>query len=141
MSKKRILVVEDEASVIKILTRRLETSGYEVLAAFDGAEGLEKALSEKPDLIVSDIMMPKMDGYTFIKKLRANPAGVHIPVIILTAKDKMQDLFLFQGVKDCDYLVKPFESEELLDRIAKLLQRVQTYLPPESQPGASAPSS
>ena len=140
MSKKRILVVEDEASVIKILTRRLEASGYEVLAAFDGAEGLDKALSEKPDLIVSDIMMPKMDGYTFIKKLRADPSGLHIPVIILTAKDKMQDLFLFQGVQDCDYLVKPFESEELLDRIAKLLQRVQTYLPPESQPGASTPS-
>jgi two-component system alkaline phosphatase synthesis response regulator PhoP len=134
MAKNKILVVEDEPSIIKILTRRLQTSEYEVLTAFDGAEGLEKALAERPDLIISDIMMPRMDGYTFVKQLREHPDGVRIPVIILTAKEKMQDLFYFQGVRDCDYIVKPFETEALLAKITQLLARVKTYLEPGSQP-------
>jgi DNA-binding response OmpR family regulator len=136
MAKKRILVVEDEASILKILSRRLEASNYEVSAALDGQEGLQKALADPPDLIISDVMMPNMDGYTFIKKLRTDPRGAKIPVIILTAKEHLQDLFYFEGVPDCDYVVKPFQSEELLARIAKVLDRVQTHLqgPAKTEP-------
>jgi two-component system alkaline phosphatase synthesis response regulator PhoP len=140
---KKILVVEDEPSIIKILTRRLQTSEYEVITAFDGAEGLEKALKERPDLIISDIMMPRMDGYTFVKQLREDSYGAKIPVLILTAKEKLHDLFFFQGVRHCDYIVKPFETEELLKKISELLERVKAYLEPGSspQPDPGAPSS
>jgi DNA-binding response OmpR family regulator len=127
MAKKKVLVVDDEPSVLKVLTRRLATQNYDVVTAADGLEGLEKALADKPDVIISDIMMPGMDGYTFIKKLRANPALAAIPVIILTAKEKMQDLFLFEGIKNCDYIVKPFEGDELIARLAQLLERVKTH--------------
>ena len=141
MANKKILVVDDEPSVLKILTRRLEINQYEVLTATDGLEGLDRAMTEQPDLIISDIMMPNMDGYTFVRKVRAHPQLSRVPVIILTAKDKMQDLFVFQGVKDCDYIVKPFESDELLNKIKELLARVETYLGP-SDPGGppSGPS-
>ena len=128
MAKKKILVVDDEPSVLKVLKRRLESKNYDVLTAEDGLDGLEKALEGKPDLIISDIMMPTMDGYTFIKKLKAKPGLARIPVIILTAKEKMQDLFLFEGIKGCDYIVKPFETEELLNKISQLLQRVEEHL-------------
>jgi DNA-binding response OmpR family regulator len=140
MTKRKILVVDDEEDIIMTLTRRLEANNYEVITARDGAEGLEKTLNEKPDLIISDIMMPQMDGYTFIKKLRAERFAAHIPVIILTAKEKMQDLFLFQGVKDCDYLVKPFEAANLLQKIEQLLERVRTYvgLGPQTETGHPA---
>ena len=67
MAKKKILVVDDEPSVLKVLRRRLESKGYDVITAEDGLEGLEKASEQRPDLIISDIMMPTMDGYTFIK--------------------------------------------------------------------------
>ena len=131
-SKTRILLVDDEASVLKVVKRRLETVGYDVSTAMDGQEGLQKAVTEKPDLIITDIMMPVMDGYTMVTKLRAEPTCARIPVIVLSAKDQMKDLFLFKGIKDCDYIVKPFISEELLTHIEKLLARVQTYLPPSS---------
>jgi DNA-binding response OmpR family regulator len=135
MAKKKILLVDDEPSVLKIVTRRLELNHYEVITATDGLEGLDRAMTDKPDLIISDIMMPNMDGYTFIRKVRSQPALARTPVIILTAKDRMQDLFLFQGVKDCDYIVKPFESDHLLQKISELLARVDGYL----GPGASTP--
>ena len=135
MAKKKILLVDDEPSVLKILTRRLETNHYEVITATDGLEGLDRAMADKPDLIISDIMMPNMDGYTFVRKVRAHPPLSRVPVIILTAKDKMQELFMFQGVKDCDYLVKPFESEDLLKKIQELLARVETYLGPGEPSG------
>lgn len=134
MANKKILLVDDEPSVLKILTKRLEVNHYDVVTATDGAQALDLVPNIKPDLIISDIMMPNMDGYTFITKLRNQSAHAHIPVIILTAKDKMQDLFLFQGVKACDYVVKPFETEELLKKISQLLDRVQTYLGPDSPP-------
>ena len=139
MAKKKILVVDDEPSVLKVLKRRLESKNYEVITAEDGLEGLEKALEQRPDLVISDIMMPTMDGYTFIKKLKAKPGLSDVPILILTAKEKMQDLFLFEGIKACDYIVKPFETEELLNKITQLLQRVDEHLGSGTS-GGSAPS-
>ena len=137
MEKKKILLVEDEPSIVKVVKRRLELQGYEVFTAPDGAEGLEAARRERPDLIISDIMMPKMDGYTMIKALRADPATARLPIIILTAKPKMQDLFFFEGVRDMDYIVKPFQTDEMLQKVEQLLARVHTYL--ESGPQTAPP--
>ena len=139
MAKKKILVVDDEPSVLKVLKRRLESKNYDVITAEDGLEGLEKALEQRPDLVISDIMMPTMDGYTFIKKLKAKPGLSRVPILILTAKEKMQDLFLFEGIKACDYIVKPFETEDLLNKITQLLQRVDEHLGSGTS-GGSAPS-
>ena len=138
MSRKKILLVDDEPSVLKTVTRRLQMNQYDVITASDGLEGLDRAMVDKPDLIISDVMMPNMDGYTFVNKLRSKPNLAHIPVIILTAKDKMQDLFLFQGIKHYDYIVKPFESDELLQKITQLLARVETYLGPDTPPVKNA---
>lgn len=119
MSKK-ILVIDDEPELVKALKIRFESKGYKVAQASDGEEGIKKIQGEKPDLIVLDIMMPAMDGYTFAREVRFNPGTKHIPVIILTAKEKMKDLFEIEGIKE--YIVKPFEYQELLDRIEKLLK-------------------
>lgn len=123
MVKKRILVVDDEPELVKALKIRLESARYEVITAHDGEEGIMKAREENPDLIILDIMMPKMDGFTTLKELkkRCKESDKPLPpVIVLTAKEKMQDLFAIEGVKD--YVVKPFEHQDLLDRIVKLLK-------------------
>ncbi len=116
--KKKILVVDDELQGVEKLTTRLEAHGYKVVAAFDGKEALEKVAKEKPDLIILDILMPKMDGYTFVKemkKLREKP-----PVIVVSARSEMADLFELEGVTN--YLVKPFDSEELIKKIEENLK-------------------
>ena len=117
MSKKKILVIDDELELVDMLKIRLEANNYEVVTAGDGEEGMAKAKSEKPDLIILDIMMPKKDGYTFIKEMRAEQGIKSTPVVILTAKAKMKDLFAIEGAKD--YIVKPFEATELLEKIAR----------------------
>lgn len=111
----KILVIDDEPNIISILTSRLEANNYDVVAASNGEEGLEKVESESPDLIIVDILMPKMDGLTFVKQVKKS--GKEIPIIILTAKPGMKDLFSMEGVKD--YVVKPFTAEELLEKIEK----------------------
>ncbi|MBU1147494.1 MAG: response regulator [Candidatus Omnitrophica bacterium] len=117
---KKILVIDDEPDVVKVVTSRLEANGYEVITANDGDAGLEKLKSEGADLIILDVMMPRMDGYTFVKKIRADDSIPKVPVIILTAKDRMKDLFEIEGIKD--YLVKPFDSKELLEKVKKYLK-------------------
>ena len=116
---KKILVVDDEPAIVKLVKLRLEAEHYEVVTAPDGASALAKTESEKPDLIVLDIRMPQMDGYTFVKNLQRNENGKGIPVIMLTAHEKMEELFAIEGVTD--YVVKPFKSEELLVKVKKIL--------------------
>ena len=117
---KKILIIDDEIELVKGLTIILESKGYKTVPAYDGEGGMKKLEEENPDLIVLDIMMPKMDGYTFVRKIKAKKSTEKIPIIILTAKDKMEDLFELEGVKD--YVVKPFEHQDLLNRIEKLLK-------------------
>ncbi|MFH1645030.1 MAG: response regulator [Candidatus Omnitrophota bacterium] len=119
MDKKKILVVDDEPQLLAVLKTRLESNNYEVITAVDGEDGMEKLVKEMPDLILLDIKMPKKDGYTFVKEMRANRDVKGTPVIILTARDKMKDLFAMEGIKE--YIVKPFKSEELLESISKCL--------------------
>lgn len=116
MSKK-ILLIEDVADIVTMVLPRLRNQGYEVIVANDGVDGLEKVMTEKPDLIILDVLMPKMDGYTFIKEFKKIGTLEATPVIVLTAQDKLQDIFKQEGIKD--YIVKPFEAAELLDAIKK----------------------
>ncbi|MFA5059695.1 MAG: response regulator [Candidatus Omnitrophota bacterium] len=116
---KTILVVDDERDIVNTLKARLEANQYKVLTAYDGDEGLKSVDQENPDLIILDIGMPKMDGYTFVRELRSNDLTSRIPVVILTAKDRLQDIFKLEGVKD--YIVKPYDSADLLSRVKKIL--------------------
>lgn len=120
----KILVIDDEAEFNEMLCIRLEkTGGYETLKAFDGEEGLKSAQENKPDLIILDVMMPRMNGFEVFKHLKDNPATNHIPVVILTASanpDTAKSL-IENGVTE--YVTKPFEAKELLGKIAKLLKK------------------
>lgn len=122
MDKKRILVVDDEAELVKAIEIRLKQADYEVLTAYDGQEGLDKAQKERPDLIVLDLMMPKMDGYKVCGLLKADSRYNKIPIIMLTAKAQEEDMKLGKEVGADAYIMKPFESEVLLSKIKELLQ-------------------
>lgn len=122
MNRKKILVVDDEKDLVVILEARLEAAGYEVIAAFDGAQALEKVKEKKPDLILLDVMMPKMDGYQVCRLLKFDEKSKEIPVIMLTARGQPGDKKLGQQVGVDDYMVKPFENEELLRKIETWLK-------------------
>jgi len=119
MSGKKILIVDDDPEMIELVKTRLEANAYEVVTAADGLEALEKVDKENPDLIILDIKMAKVDGYTTLHRLKDKEKGKSIPVIILTGYDKMKDLFELEGVSD--YIVKPFDDQDFLLRVAKAL--------------------
>ena len=119
----RILVVEDELPMRTVLRDCLERQGYRVLVAVDGAQGLEKALSEKPDLIILDVMMPRLDGFAVCAELRR--LTVVAPILILTAKGRVEDRVRGLDSGADDFLVKPFSREELLARVRALWRRLQ----------------
>ena len=121
MVKKKILVVDDEADLVELVTIRLEANGYEVVMANSGLEGLSKASSEVPDLIILDIGMAEMDGYTVLQKLRGEEKTKDIPVIMLTAYAKMKSLFEMEGISD--YIVKPFDPQDFRLRVARALKK------------------
>jgi len=122
MNKKRILVVDDEADVAKVIQIRLTANGYEVLSACDGPEGLELAQKEKPDLILLDILMPDMDGFQTLEKLKRDSQTKSIPVIMLTAQSQLNDVTKATNLGAEDYIVKPFDSIAMLVKIKKALQ-------------------
>lgn len=119
----RILIIEDETPMRTALADVLEGEGYRALTAADGEIGLRKAIEEKPDLILLDIMMPKLDGFEVCAELRrlSNP----VPVLMLTAKGQVEDRVSGLDAGADDYLVKPFSTEELLARVRALLRRAQ----------------
>jgi DNA-binding response OmpR family regulator len=119
----RILVIEDETAMRTALADLLASEGYRALTAANGERGLERALAEKPDLILLDIMMPKLDGFALCAELRrrANP----VPVLMLTAKGQVEDRVTGLDAGADDYLVKPFSTEELLARVRALLRRAE----------------
>lgn len=119
MNKKKVLLVDDEVDFVKMVKMRLEANDYEVLTAYNGKEFLEKVKKVKPDMILLDILMPEMDGYTALKELKQLKEAKDIPVIILTAKGKMKDLFQIENI--ADYIVKPFDDDELLLRMKRVL--------------------
>ena len=122
MAKKKILVVDDEAELVDLVKIRLEAAGYDVVKAYDGQEGLEKAKSEKPDLILLDIMMPKMDGYKVCGLLKMDARFKKIPVILFSAKAQKEDEQIAKEVGADLYVTKPFEATVLLSKIQDLIK-------------------
>jgi two-component system alkaline phosphatase synthesis response regulator PhoP/two-component system response regulator VicR len=119
-NEKKILAVDDERHIVRLVQVNLERAGYKVVPAYDGVDALKKVETERPDLIVLDVMMPHMDGFEVLKNLKANPQTKDIPVIMLTAK--AQDADVFRGWSsgvDC-YLTKPFNPMELLTFVKRI---------------------
>jgi two-component system response regulator MprA len=127
----RVLVVDDDPAVREALTSSLLFEGYEVTDASDGIAALRRAERDKPDLVVLDVLMPRMDGLTACRRLRAQ--GDHVPVLMLTARDMVGDRVTGLDAGADDYLVKPFELDELLARIRALLRRSARTAPAESE--------
>lgn len=122
MSTRTILVVEDEKPISDILKFNLEKSGHEVLCAYDGEEGLNIALTENVDLILLDVMLPKMEGFDVLKKVREKKQNV--PILMLTAREEEVDKILGLEWGADDYITKPFSMRELLARVKANLRRV-----------------
>ena len=131
----KILVVDDEPSVRRLLRAALSKSGYGVVEASDGGEGLRKALEEKPDLIISDALMSVHGGYQMARNLRDNPVTASVPIIMLTGlNEETDELNAFQEGVD-DYIVKPVRAPVLRARVAALLSRAHALC----APAASSP--
>ena len=120
MSKK-VLVVEDEQSIITLLTYNLEQAGYQVINAMDGETGKRMAIAESPDIIILDLMLPKLDGIEVCKILRQNK--IMTPILMLTAKDEEFDKVLGLELGADDYMTKPFSPREVVARVKALLRR------------------
>ena len=124
VSAERILVVEDEKNLSKILKYNLEKAGYAVSCCFDGVSGLESLKKEKPDLVILDVMLPKLDGFEFCREARRD---IRTPIIMLTARKEEVDRVLGLELGADDYVTKPFSVRELLARVKAILRRsVQT---------------
>jgi DNA-binding response OmpR family regulator len=133
----RILIVEDELPMRTALVDLLAGEGYRPLTAADGASGLQRALEDKPDLILLDVMLPKLDGFTVCAELRR--LANEVPVLMLTAKGQIEDRVTGLDAGADDYLVKPFSTDELLARVRALLRRAErkTKSPTKLKLGAS----
>ncbi|MBL4685864.1 MAG: response regulator transcription factor [Nannocystaceae bacterium] len=121
MSGKSILVIEDDASVRSLLEKALTSRDYRVRLVADGLEGLTTLESSKPDLMIVDIMMPRLDGMSFVKAIKGNALTKPIPVIFLTAKNDPQTMIAGINLGAKYYVTKPFQLEELLSKVARAL--------------------
>lgn len=130
--KKRVLLIEDEEGLLVSLVDRMTSEGYDVHGAEDGQAGYEHAVRERPDLIVLDIRLPRMDGFEVCRKLRQR--GIDVPILMLTARGQLDDRVLGLKLGADDYLVKPFETVELLARMEALLRRAGRGAPLCSDP-------
>ncbi|MEY2434523.1 MAG: hypothetical protein QOC92_4248 [Acidimicrobiaceae bacterium] len=117
-----VLVVDDDPVILKLLEVNFEMEGFTVLTAKDGEEGIEVARSEQPDLIVSDIMMPKKSGLELVIDLKSDPRTSEIPIILLSAKAQNADVRSGMDAGADDYVTKPFEPLDLVDRVNRLLE-------------------
>ena len=114
---KKILVVDDEIDNVRLLESRLQASGYGVIIASDGLEALEKARQDKPDVIILDVMLPKMDGYKVCRMLKLDLKYKHIPIIMITGRAQDSDRNAGQEAGADAYIIKPFKIEELFGMI------------------------
>jgi two-component system alkaline phosphatase synthesis response regulator PhoP len=121
MNKGKVLVVDDELYILHILDFSLGAEGYEVITAENGEQAIEKARNEQPDLVVLDVMMPKIDGYEACRKLKQDPEMKDVPVILLTAKGRDIDRKLGLEVGADDYITKPFSPSKLIEKIGSFL--------------------
>ena len=121
--KAKILLIDDEADLVETIQWMLQSSGYDIVSATNGKEGLELATRERPDLIVLDIRMPVMDGHEMLKRLRGNPDMKDIPVIMCTMSDEIWDITEASQYKICDYITKPFNGLDLIEKISDVLNK------------------
>lgn len=121
----KILVVDDEQSIVTLLQYNLQQAGFDVITAFDGKDGLTKAKAESPALIILDLMLPKMDGIDVCKELRKEQ--MHIPILMLTAKDDEIDKILGLELGADDYMTKPFSPREVVARVKAILRRTRVF--------------
>ena len=122
--QRTVLVIDDDPVILRLLEVNFEMEGFAVRMAGDGMEGLDAARAERPDVIVSDVMMPRMTGLELLAGLKADDATSSIPVILLSAKAQASDVRAGLDAGADDYVTKPFEPLDLVDRVLKLLPRV-----------------
>jgi DNA-binding response OmpR family regulator len=121
--KPLVLVADDDPDILALVTFRLERAGYDVVGANDGEQALQLALAQPPDLVVLDVMMPKLDGYEVTTRLRQNERTRRIPIILLTARVQEADIARGFEVGADDYVKKPFSPQELGARVQAILGR------------------
>ena len=126
-TQKTVLIVEDEKNIVDILRFNLQREGYRTLEAYDGEDGLAQAVSASPDLILLDVMLPKMNGFDVCKSLRSQ--GSNVPVIILTAREEESDKVLGLETGADDYITKPFSMRELIARVGANIRRTAMAAP------------
>lgn len=117
--RNKILLVDDEPDFLSVIRMRLSNEGYQVICASHGKDALDKIKIRRPDIIISDVMMPVMDGVDFFQEIKTDPETKDIPFIVITVKDKLQESFKAVGIDD--FVAKPFEIDELLGKIRKIL--------------------
>ncbi len=135
-TQKTVLIVEDEKNIVDILRFNLQREGYRTLEAYDGKDGLDKAVSENPDLILLDVMLPQMNGFDVCRALRSQ--GSNVPVIILTAREEEADKVLGLEIGADDYITKPFSMRELIARVGANIRRTSMAAPAAASAAASA---
>lgn len=122
---KKVLVIDDEVDLTETLTFRLQAAGYEVFAAHDGQEGMKMVREVNPDIILLDVMMPKLDGYQVCRLLKFDEKFKNIPVIMLTARGQEQDKSTGKTVGADAYVVKPFDGKALTEKIGEILAKYE----------------
>lgn len=123
MEKKKILVVDDEVDLVKTIQFALELEGYKVLVSYNGEDALNQARKENPDLILLDIMLPKLDGYKVCRLLKFDEQYKHIPILMMTAKTQEKDKLMGKETGANEYITKPFDMEELMEKVKTYLNK------------------
>jgi len=121
----KVLVIDDDPVIVELLRVNFEIEGFEVISAGDGREGFERARSDRPDLVLSDIMMPRYDGLQLLTQLKADPATRGLPVILLSAKAQNAEVQQGLDLGADDYVTKPFDPLELIDRVNAVLAKAR----------------
>jgi DNA-binding response OmpR family regulator len=122
----RVLVIDDDPVILQLLRVNFEIEGFEVVSAADGREGLERARRDDPDVVLSDIMMPRLDGLQLVSELKVDPRTRHLPVILLTAKAQNAEVQQGLDLGADDYVTKPFDPLELIDRVNAVLAKARS---------------
>jgi phosphate regulon transcriptional regulator PhoB len=121
----KILIVDDEQDIADLVSYNLEKEGFETIKAYDGGDVLKTVKTQKPDLIILDLMLPRMNGLDLCKAIRANPETAHLPIIMLTAKADEVDKIIGLEIGADDYMTKPFSVKELMARVRSIFRRIQ----------------
>ncbi len=123
MKPKKILVVDDEVDLVETIRFPLEMEGYDVLVSYNGEDALNQARKENPDLIILDLMLPKLDGYKVCRLLKFDERYKHIPILMLTAKTQEKDKILGKETGADEYITKPFEMDDLMEKVKAYLNK------------------